>query len=592
MLASLKKFMSLLERKDKQRLVVLFTIVIAMSFVQVAGIASILPFLHLAANPEALQEHAWLQRMYNLVGFSSHRSMLVACGWSIMVLLGFSNALSAFSVWQRQRLAWTIAHKVSVRLLRTYTSLPYAFFLHHNSADLMKKIINDVNDLVNGVLLAGFQFISQLIIASMLFALLLVVSTGVALGAVGFLGLAYGVIYLARRKYLEKLGRERLDSNYVRFKTFSELITGIKAIKTDGARTFFMNRFEGADKKFTEIHPKVHFTTVVPRFVVETLAFTAIIGYMLFLLTSGKDFADAIPMLSMFALAGYRLMPALNTAYISAAQMLSSYAAIDVIYDDIHQVIDLPEECEKAIEFTREIALEQVSFGYEEGQGLVIDGISLCIPKGDKVAFVGSTGSGKSTLINMLMGLLPLAQGAIKIDDVDLSSETMTAWRQKIGYVPQDVFLYDDTIARNIAFGAEEVDMERVQQACDIAQIRTFIEQDLTLEYETEIGERGVRLSGGQQQRLGLARALYRAPQILILDEATSALDNATERLVIETIQQRLPDVTMIMIAHRMSTVEHCDQLYVLNQGKVVDQGRYETLLSSSSLFKELTRLG
>lgn len=591
MLNSILKFRELLERADITRLCVLLAIIVSMALLEVVGIASILPFLHLAANPDALQQHQWLRRIFDFIGFATHREMLVACGWSVIGFLTFSNILAVASIWQRQCLAWSMSHSVSMKLVRAYASLPYDFFLKRNSADLIKKIIADVNGLVIGVLLAGSQFLSQVVVSLAIFVLLLVVQPSVAFVAISFFAGMYLIIYYSRRKTLTQLGRDRLDADYIRFKTFVELITGIKAVKTDGAEDHFIHRFEKASQRYSEIHPKVDFISSVPRYIVETIALAGVVGIVLYLATSDGNVIDALPTLTLFVLAGYRLMPALNGAYTSIARVLSSYPAIESIYDDVHASRVKPHT-RSPLPFVNAIQLQQVSFRYDPSEPPVVDGVTLSVSKGEKIAFVGPTGSGKTTLVDLLMGLLSPQSGRMLVDKTEVNEDSQSRWQALIGYVPQEVFLYDATIAKNIAFASENVDMHRVREVCKIAQMETFIEGELVEGYDTEIGERGVRLSGGQRQRLGIARALYRQPDVLILDEATSALDNLTEEKVVQSIHQFLPNVTMIMIAHRLSTVRNCDRLYLVDRGKMVAHGDFDELLESSKLFRELASPG
>ena len=282
-------------------------------------------------------------------------------------------------------------------------------------------------------------------------------------------------------------------------------------------------------------------------------------------------------------------MPSLNQPYTSIAQILSNYTAIDHIYDDIQAIEKAAPPENKSVSFAETIALERISFRYDNINQDALNELSLRIQKGEKIGFVGPTGSGKSTLINAIMGLLEPASGSLSVDSTPIGATTQKAWQQQIGYVPQDIFLFDASIAHNIALG-ESIDLARVEAACATAQISTFIESELAEGYETLIGESGVRLSGGQRQRLGLARALYRQPQVLVLDEATSALDRVTEAKVVDAILEHLPGVTILMIAHRISTVQGCDRLYVLDRGSIIDEGSYAELLSSSKLFRELAR--
>lgn len=589
MLSTLRKFYFFLDSGSSAKLAFLLVVIVLMSLLEVAGIASIFPFLQLASNPDATLENrvlGWVKRTFT---FDNHDDMLMFTGLSVVAFLVVSSGLGAFSVWQRQRIAWSLAHNLSMKLIRSYSELPYEFFLHHTSADLIKKIIDDVNSLVTGVVLAGSQFLCQIIISTLILGLVMLIDPWTAVGAFGLISLFYTVLFFCRKRYLTDLGRERLAMNLLRYKTFVDLMTGIRTIKSDGSLDFFENRFEVASKRFAEIHPKVQFAAAVPRYAVEAVAFGSIILVTLFLVSSGGNFQKALPKLTLFALAGYRLLPTINGCYNSLVQVISNYTAIESIYDDLLGSDANRPDSKIPLQFENAIQLKNISFRYKETND-GIDNVSIKIRPNEKIAFVGPSGSGKSTLANVLMGLLTHQNGQILVDGVSLDQRTLDSWRSMIGYVPQDVFLFDATIEQNVAFGTEPVDDEKLKAALKAAQLTSFIES-LPDQQNTLVGEAGIRLSGGQRQRIGLARALYRQPRILILDEATSALDSGTEKLVIDSICNQLNGITIAMIAHRMSTVRQCDRLYVLDRGQLVAEGTYESLLNSSQLFRELASL-
>lgn len=591
MLLALTQLRSLCSAQDVRRLWALLGVVIATGVLEVAGIASVLPFLQMASDPQAALTSPWLRQVVDTFGFTSHQNLLLATGCAVILFLTVSNCLAALASWLRQRIAWTIAHSVSIRLAHAYTRLPYRFFLNRDSADLIKSVIDDVNNLVDGVVIASCQLLSQLIMAGMILTLLAIVNPAVAISAFALFVGIYLLIFLLRRRYLTDLGRQRLAANSQRYVTFSDLMLGIKAVKSDGASDFFVGRFEKPSARFSQLQPLIHLSMTLPRYIVETVAFGAIIGVVLVLSDDDQIFVQTLPTVTLFALAGYRLMPAVNTAYVSMAQILSSYPAIENIHRDIHAAPPaLSAEQQASPTFSRSIELRDIGFRYTAADRPVLQALSLTIPKGRKVALVGPSGSGKTTLIDILTGMLVPGQGSILIDGAPINEANTTGWQKLIGYVPQEVYLYNDTIERNIAFGSEPLDQEKVREACRIAQISETIETEMPAAYQTLVGEQGVRLSGGQRQRLGLARALYRSPQVLVLDEATSALDSKTEGKVMAAIYDELPSVTIVMIAHRISTVRRCDWLYAMDRGQLVAQGTYADLLASDNLFRDLAK--
>jgi len=570
---------------------ILLALGVLISLLQTASVASILPFLELASNPNALAESPRLQFLSNLLGQKTEQETIVAIAWTTLLFMIASNSLSVLSFWLQQKIAWTVSHVVSMRLVNAYAELPYEFFINKSSSDLIRSAIDDIYNLVEGVVLAGCNLVSQFLIAALILTMLIIVNPTVALTAVTIIGVIYLLIILIRQSFLVKLGEEKLAATSNRYQTFVEFISGIKTIKSNGVKQHFIERFEKPSYHYSQIHPKVAATFIFPRYIVETLAFGAVVFIALFLTKSPSGFVNALPTLTLFTLAGYRLIPAVHGIYVSIAQMLNSYPAIDSIYDDTQSVTHIPKQTDKALTFEHSVELSAVSYTYPKAETPSLCDVSIHIEKGKKIALIGPSGSGKTTLIDLVLGLLKPSDGNILIDGVQLDSNNLKSWKDKIGYVPQDVFLYNDTITNNIAFGSKTVDENNIRRAANIAQISDFIETELPQQYDTNIGDNGVRLSGGQRQRLGLARAFYRQPSVLLLDEATSALDNVTESKVIQAIHNEAPDVTIIMIAHRISTVVHCDMLYTVDRGKILEQGTYQELMEKSELFKVLARV-
>ncbi|MBX2882802.1 MAG: ABC transporter ATP-binding protein/permease [Granulosicoccus sp.] len=672
MLQSLCRFVTLCSAQDIRRLWVLLALVLTTGILAVAGIASVVPFLQLAADPQAATENQLVQRLFDALNLESRSAKLMVVGWAVIVFLGVSNLLTLLAQWQTQRIAWTIAHHVSVFLAASYARLPYDYYLYRESGDIIKSVIDDVNRLVDGVVVAGCRLITQVIVSTMILVLLFYINPFVALTSIGVFFGPYLIMTYLRRAYLTDLGRERLLANSRRFITFSDLIVGIKAIKSAEADEYFVNRFEKPSRVFSQVQPKIYVSAATPRYVLESVAFGAVVAVIMYLSNRSTDLVSVIPTLTLFTLAGYRLMPAAQQGYQAMVQLLSNYPAIDNIYFDVQSQVSGKEQqligsrrnksttesgalaatrenprwrntagatsetakiantkdksaesavategvsatdrevqnfnaqatvlthstqfnVSQGIDFTQSISMRDLSFAFGPDEPRVLKEISLDILKGQRVGFVGPSGSGKTTLIDIVVGLLQPSSGELFIDNCPIDQSRTTAVKKLIGYVPQDVFLYNDTIARNIAFGVHDVDMPRVMRCCTLARLSQVIEQELVDGYDTVIGERGLRLSGGQRQRIGLARALYRMPQILVLDEATSALDTVTEKSVMSAIVNELPDVTIIIIAHRLSTVRDCDRLFVLDRGNLVAQGSYEELLSNSSLFQEMASIG
>ncbi|MCZ6705146.1 MAG: ABC transporter ATP-binding protein [Bacteroidetes bacterium] len=597
MFSSLIKLRFLLDQRDVVQFGFLFAAILLMALLQVVGIASILPFMRLVAQPEVIDNNEWLKWIYTTFNFPSHQALLLASGIAVLLLLTISNAFAALTNWLQHKLAWSMAHNVSLRLVKTYAGLPYEFFLAFHSADLIRKVISEVNDLITGVLLAGIEFAAQMIVAIVILGLLVLVHPTLALTGFGVFGGVYGLIYLIRHAYITRLGQERIDANDVRYKTFVEMLTGIKAVKTEGAQRYFINRFDSASRQYSRIHPRFHLVSNAPGYFIETMAFGGILLAILYLLAGDQNLLAVLPTLSMFTLGGYRLLPSLNKAFVAAARVRHTYPVIDDIFKDLEKPDQWRARADVVpcdpVTLNHCITLENVSFKYKNSDVPVLRDIDITIPRKAKIAFVGPTGCGKTTLVDIIIGLLVSYEGRLLVDGTPITQHNTMHWQREIGYVPQDVFLYDDTVARNIAFGVQEdeMDVDRIRAAATTAQIDRFIVEELPDGYDTKLGERGVRLSGGQRQRVGLARALYRQPNVLILDEATSALDGITEEAVIRAIRDQAPGLTVIMVAHRLSTVKWCERIYLLEHGRIVEHGSYEELFVSSSKFREMVKL-
>ncbi len=590
---SIRQLRKIFVKEDFRRFGVLFVFTLAAAVLQVAGVASIFPFMQLVAQPGITESNAMLQQVYTLVGFESERQMLLWLGITVFALFSASVLVAAFTGWLIQRTTWSAAHRLSVRQLKLYMQLPYEFFLVQSSAELLRRVVADINRLLSDVLLATSNLAAQTILALSLFVLLLFVDPLLSLVAFLGFGSMYFLLHFLRHEYLVKLGKERIDVDNQRYTAFIDAITGMKSIRVSNASRYFVDRFDRASDAYAHIYPRLELATQGPRHIMEIMAFGGILTVLLIYVAVEDDFAGAIPTLSVFALATYRLMPALHSIFESAARLSNSAAVIDSISDGlrIDRLLE-PElgEATEPIPFKDRIRVAGVGYQYQTAQEPALRGASLTIEKGQTIALVGTTGSGKTTLVDVLVGLLYPAEGTLMVDDIAVGPDTAAGWRQILAYVPQEVFLFDETIAANIAFGSPEshIDDVRMRRASKAAQLDNFVTSELADGYDTWVGERGVRLSGGQRQRLGIARAIYRHPEVLVLDEATSALDTVTEDMVVSGLREAMPDVTIIMVAHRLSTVRHCDRIFLVESGRVVAEGDYDELYRSSTQFKRM----
>ncbi len=593
------KLRVILTRSEKRRFLALLGAILVMAVMEVVGIASIMPFMQLVARPEVALENAVLRSAYEWLNFTSPRNFLMAIGGCVLALIVLSKAASSMTRYFQHRFVWSSAHSIGSRLIATYLMQPYSFFLQNQPTKLQKQIIGEVQQLVREVLLPIARLCAQGFVALIIFALLIAVDPKLALIVSVVLGGSYVVIYLAVRSYLARIGVIRFRLFRMRFRAVAETFGSVKAVKILGCERFFAQRFEEIDRRHSNLQPKFAVISETPQSVVEVLAFGGILVILLYLLAMGQSMEEIVPLLSLYAVAGHRLMPSLQQSFQAITALRFNHRVLDAIYDDFAKVepVDLGEMersgRRSALHFEEAVQLSSVTFRYPGSTVPVLEAIDITIPKGARVGFVGSTGSGKSTLVDIIMGLLRPTSGQLLVDGMPILRENVRSWQMRAGYVPQEVTLIDGPIARNIAFGQEpaDVDMERVREVTELALLSSFVFDELPEGLETRVGERGARLSGGQRQRIGLARALYRDPDVLVLDEATSALDGITEDAVMEALGRLPKQMTIIMIAHRLETVRNCDTIYMLEGGRIVAQGTYDELLESNPAFRGMARM-
>lgn len=467
---------------------------------------------------------------------------------------------------------------------------PYSWFLNRHSADLGKTILSEVAAVVGGGLTPLMNLMAQSAVALALLILLIIVDPLLAFSVGVLLGVSYAGIFAVMSGWLKRLGQARIKTNKERFTAVIEAFGAAKEVKVGGLEQVYIQRFA----KPAEIYAKGQATAQViaqlPRYALEAIAFGGMLLVILYIMAQSGSFASALPIIVLYAFAGYRLMPALQQIYEAITKLRFAGLALDAMHRDLSslQAAEAQQSPPNALPLTQAITMNHVSYRYPNAPQPALKGIDLTIPAHSTVGFVGATGSGKTTTVDVILGLLEPHEGSLSVDGQPITACNRRQWQRTIGYVPQHIYLADDSVAANIAFGgnAEDINQQAVERAAKIANLHEFVVKDLPQGYATTVGERGVRLSGGQRQRIGIARALYRNPQVLILDEATSALDNLTEQAVMEAINNLGHDITIILIAHRLSTVRQCDQIYLLERGEVKASGTYDKLTKNNIQFK------
>lgn len=585
MLNNLRKILGLFSSEEKPRLLGLLLLAIAVATLEVIGVASIMPFMGVLANQELALRTPLLRAVFDVLGFSDSRHFLIFLGIVALTLIVFSNFLNALLAWLMIRFAYFKGHALSERLLSQYVRQPYEFFFSRNATELGKNILAEVDRVVTGVLLPLFQVTAKSVVTLLLLLVLFAAEPQVALATVGVLGGCYLAIYFFMRTWLQRTAQGSFESSSARFLTVSETLSGIKELRLLDQEMNMVTRYSRASLAFARHQSNHQVTGTLPRFVLETLAFGGLIFIILYMLQQGRELASILPTLSLYGLAGYRLIPALQHIFGGLTSLGHHLPGVDLLYADLIESAaagtktDLPR-ADRVVAPTLKIGLTDIEFTYPTRELPSLTGVSLHIPVGSSVAFVGRSGAGKTTAAEVLLGLLRPARGGILVDGHLLAEEDIRSWQKLVGYVPQGIFLIDDTVAANIALGldASQVDMSEIERAARQANIHDFIVGSLPNGYATSVGDRGVKLSGGQRQRIGIARALYRDPPILVLDEGTSALDYETEQAIMETIRQLAGRKTVVMIAHRLQTIRECELVYLFENGRARESNREAVL--------------
>jgi ABC-type multidrug transport system fused ATPase/permease subunit len=585
--------LALFNRQERYELYLVTATAIVVALFELFGVASVMPFLAVVSRPEIVQENPFLARLWNWTSPADTNDFLFILGLLMLVVVLLTNVLNALAQWMIQRFIWLRHHSLSTRLLAGFLRQPWSFYLNKNTSELSAKILSEVLQFVGEFLLAGMQLLAQAVAVAAIVALLFVVDPILSAIVTAVVGGTYVMILFLVRTRQIQLGEVRHEANKERFRYAAEALSGIKDLKVNRLEQTFVALYERPSRRYSIAQSTNSVIALVPRYLLEVLAVGAVMIILLYELRVKGEVSNVVPTVGLYAFAGFRLLPKMQLMFFSASSMRFTARILD---DLRHDLLELAANEEPSgIEsppFQQSFGLEKVTFRYPEAVQPALSSVTVRINKRSSVALVGSTGSGKTTCVDLLLGLMPPADGDHLVDGKSISGPELVGWRSQCGYVPQHIFISDDTIAANIAFGvdAEERNRDAIRRAARIANLDEFIEGELPHGYDTLVGERGVRLSGGQRQRLGIARALYRDPEVLVFDEATSALDNVTERGIMESIEELSGKKTIVIVAHRLSSVRNCDQIFVFDQGRVVSVGNWDELIDQCDVFTKLVR--
>lgn len=598
--SSWRKAWALLDTRERRNAWIVLAVIILGGLSSAVMVGSVLPFLSVLAQPSMIESTPALKWAYDTIGFTSDFSFLIALGLGSLVVIVMASAIQLVKTWAVARFAMMRIHSISRRLMATYLRQSYEFFLNRHSGDMGTRILTETQQLVGQFLRPAAETVASLVTIVAIVSLLIWAEPLVAIASFALLGGVYSLTYWGTRKILIQLGVERAKANSARFRIANEALGGIKDLKLLGRERDYLTRYDRPSYKMARAITRIQVISLMPKYVLEAIAFGGIILLCLMMmdadgLASGAGLGQILPLMGLFAFAGQRLMPELSKLYQSLAQIQASNAAVEIVYRDLilqGNVAELPHTPPQAMGLRQDIALNEVSYSYPGASRAGIESVTLSIRKGEKIGIVGSTGAGKTTLADLILGLLSPSKGQLLVDGVPVGPDNVRAWQQSVGYVPQDIFLIDASLSQNIALGVplSQIDQERIEGAAKIARVDHFIRTELPESYATTIGERGVRLSGGQRQRIGIARALYHNASLIMFDEATSALDNHTEAEVLSAIENLPGDTTVLMIAHRLSTVKQCDRIIVMEAGNVVGIGSWDTLIKSNAVFQKIAQ--
>ncbi len=588
------KLYQLLSPAEKRKALMVTILTLMMGLIDALGAASILPFMSIIGNPEVIEKSRMLNYLKEISNINSHEDFTFLVGICVFLLLIFSLTLKTLSTYAQVKFSMLRDFTFGRKLLSLYLSQPYSWYLDKNSSELGKNILNEINDVVKSGLIPLTNLISGSIIFISMITLMLIVEPLLALIIAGVFASSYVLIYKLLKRLLIRIGKEKFKTNTDRFNAVNEVFNAIKEVKLSNLEEEYIKRFSKPSLTHANNGSTARLVGSLPKFAFEIIAFGGMFLVILYLLKTYENIETILPKIALFAYAGYRILPSLQLVYSSITAIKYATPSINNLHREFRiykNRINKKNNLSNGFLFPKEsITLNNIKFRYPKSDKDILKDISIKIHANQLIGFVGFTGSGKTTLIDIILGLLSPDSGNIRIDDQNLGMKDLKNWQASIGYVPQSIYLSDESIEANIAFGfnKKEFNFERIRSVAKIVGIDKFIVDDLPDKYKTIVGERGVRLSGGQIQRIGIARALYKKPKVLILDEATSALDNITENNLMNEIYKLNNQMTILVVAHRLSTVQKCDEIFLLDKGEILGSGNYDELKKKSKLFREM----
>lgn len=586
-----KKLYSLFSRSDKLKIILLFLMMMIAALLEVAGLGMIPVFVSIVANPQRVLENEYLGPWLNSLNITESRDLLIYGSIALVAIFIVKNSYILIYRYTEARFIYKSYYMFSYKMMKAYMQAPYILFLQRNTSELIRNTKSEVHSMIYGVLLPILQIAKESIMGLSILILLLYVEPLITITTLLIVGFISAKFIQTTKNRIAFYGRKSQQYRKESLQYATQAFSGIKEARVLNLESYFIHKFRKTMFEMTRLSMLKTVISNIPKPLLETIAVMGVMVMALIMHAQGRPTVEVLPVIALFGVAIVRLMPSVQHMTKMITDLRYNIVSVNPIYDDLSLLkpfennIDLKNKIDKKINLKKHIQVFDIYYQYPDSEEQVLKGINMMIHKGQAVGFVGPSGAGKTTMVDVLLGLLEPTRGELLVDGVSIR-DNISAWQRNIGYIPQFIYLTDDTIKRNIAFGIsdEEIDEARINHVLELAQLSDLVSR-LPEELDTLIGERGTRLSGGQRQRIGIARALYHDPQVLVMDEATSSLDNATEKHIVRAIEYLKVDRTIIMIAHRLTTVMNCDKLYVFENGEIIDEGTYTELLVKKHSF-------
>ena len=589
-----RQLFSLLSKRQRKNFYFLQALVILMAIMEIIGVASIVPFMAIVGDMSQLSQDTIFGKIYIASGIDSEFRFVLILGISVLIMLLIASMVSIFTIWRLTKFAHKTGAELGNRLYSYYLKKDWLYHASGNSAQLIKKIATETPRTTQGIIVQLMTMNAKIVLALFVTITVFFYDPKVALSGFLVFSIAYILLFSVVKIRLQKNGKIISEVYQSRFSLMNEGFGGIKDILLLGRDIDFIDRFKETGRKMAYSLGNNAALSQAPRYFIELVAFGSIILLVIYLFVAHNgELGLIIPSLTVYAVASVKILPAFQQIYSSIADIRSNIAAFESIRLDLENSVNpstpINKNDKNILIPKNKISIEDVTFKYDSKERFVLNNLNIDIPVKSVVGIVGPSGSGKSTLIDILLGLIKPKQGHLKVDDVIIDNQNKRSWQNNIGFVAQNIFLSDSSIAENVAFGVskDEIEIKKVKKAIDLAHLTELV-NGLKDGIYTQVGERGVQLSGGQRQRIGIARALYHGAEVLVFDEATSSLDGITEKMIMEAIHKFGGKKTIIMIAHRLKTVEKCDQIFFIDKGKLIDQGTYDELVEKNELFKNM----